>query len=87
MIATDGREVWIVYRNHRGETAWRCIRPITITFGESQWHPGEQWLLLADDLDKNARRTFALKDVLQWRDTKSDHNEGTRMFADDAVSQ
>ncbi len=58
---------YIRYRNHRGEVSWRRITPLGIVHGLSQWHPGEQWLLQAWDEDKQAQRTFALADVLEWR--------------------
>src|SRR5690348_2279896 len=59
--------VVIRYTNYRGETADRRIIPIRIRFGSTEWHPEEQWLLDAFDLDRGADRAFALKDVLQWR--------------------
>ena len=59
--------VVIRYTNYRGETADRRIIPIGIRFGSCEWHPEEQWLLDAFDLDRGADRSFALKDVLQWR--------------------
>jgi predicted DNA-binding transcriptional regulator YafY len=59
--------VIIRYTNYRGETAERRIVPICIRFGSTEWHPEEQWLLEAFDLDRDATRAFALKDVLDWR--------------------
>ncbi len=59
----DGQDVTIVYTNYRGETAERKIRPIKIWFGKTEWHPEPQWLLDAFDYDKNAERSFALKDI------------------------
>lgn len=65
--------VRILYTNHRGETAWRRITPRNLYFGVSRWHPattpdgaGEQWFLRAYDEDKQAERTFAMKDVARW---------------------
>src|SRR5207253_997262 len=58
--------VSILYRNHRGETSVRRILPIGIRFSSSEWHPIEQWLLDAYDLDKQAERSFALADVIGW---------------------
>ena len=68
MIPTNSQNVVIIrYTNYRGETADRRIIPIGIRFGSSEWHPEEQWLLDAFDLERAADRSFALKDVLQWR--------------------
>jgi predicted DNA-binding transcriptional regulator YafY len=64
------RSVNIFYRNHRGEAAYRTILPLAMYFGECEWHPSAQWLLYAFDADKNAERTFAVKDILRWEPVK-----------------
>lgn len=46
--------VRIRYCNYRGEISGRLILPHKIRFGSNQWHPVEQWLLFAFDLDKQA---------------------------------
>ncbi len=67
MIETDSRKiVRILYQNYRGEVAVRRIFPKEISFGATQWHSEEQWLLLAYDLDKAQDRTFAIKDIRAW---------------------
>jgi predicted DNA-binding transcriptional regulator YafY len=58
--------VTVTYRNYRGETAERSIIPIRIWFGSTEWHPGEQWFLDAFDVNKNAVRSLALRDILDW---------------------
>jgi predicted DNA-binding transcriptional regulator YafY len=58
--------VKILYTNYRGETAIRTITPEKIWFGETEWHPGEQWLLDAFDLEKQTMRSFAMKDIKSW---------------------
>lgn len=61
------RTVKITYCNHSGETAQRTIVPRDIYFGDgSPWHAGEQWLLLAWDVEKQAERTFALAEIIDW---------------------
>lgn len=60
------REVKIVYTNFRGETAIRSIIPKEIVFISTEWHPQEQWCLLAFDVEKQAERTFAVKDIKSW---------------------
>lgn len=60
------KTITIRYTNYRGETAFRRIIPKSIRFGTTPWHPREQWLLDAFDLDKNAERFFALEDILEW---------------------
>jgi predicted DNA-binding transcriptional regulator YafY len=53
----------LVYTNYRGETSVRRVIPQRIWFGATDWHPEEQWMLEAMDLDKQAERSFALKDI------------------------
>ena len=54
------------YLNYKGEIAWRHVLPIRIRFGNSKWHGESLWLLKAFDLDRNAEREFALKDIQDW---------------------
>ena len=58
--------VSIVYTNYRGETGVRKVIPKNIWFGKTDWHPEEQWLLDAHDVEKGADRSFALKDIRSW---------------------
>lgn len=58
--------VTIIYTNYRGETAERQIVPAKLWFGSTEYHPEKQWLLDAFDVDKNAERTFAVKDIKSW---------------------
>lgn len=54
------------YKNYRGEAGYRKVIPIHIVFGANEWHPEPQWLLYALDLEKNAPRFFAMKDIKGW---------------------
>lgn len=65
-MGADERAIWILYRNHRGVTAWRHVLPLVWDFVESPWHPGRQWVMQATDLGKGERRTFAIGEVLRW---------------------
>ncbi len=60
------KAVSIRYKNHRGEIAVRVIIPHEIRFASTSWHPESQWLLDAYDLDRQAIRSFALKDIMEW---------------------
>lgn len=52
-----------IYKNWRGETDVRMVtKPGPIFWGSTEYHPEEQWLFTAYDLEKKADRTFALKD-------------------------
>ena len=44
------RDIWIRYRNWRGEVAWRHVLPLVWDFTSSHWHgeqDEQQWLMLA----------------------------------------
>ena len=60
------KAVKIVYTNYKGVTATRHIVPVVILFGHNEWHTQDQWLMRALDIEKNAERTFALKDISSW---------------------
>lgn len=62
----ENKIVEIVYTNWKGITSTRHIIPIEIFFGSTEWHKEEQWLLNAFDVDKQANRAFALKDIKSW---------------------
>jgi hypothetical protein len=57
----------ILYTNYRGETARRKIIPESLRYGATEFHPEPQWLLDAFDLEKSASRTFAMRDVQEWK--------------------
>ncbi len=54
------------YTNYRGETAVRTIIPIKFYFGSTEYHPQEQWLLEVWDVERDAMRVYAAKDINQW---------------------
>lgn len=60
------KHVTIVYTNYKGITSVRDILPIKILFGSNEWHKEDQWLMEAVDIEKNAPRTFAMKDIRTW---------------------
>lgn len=64
---TETAELVMRYTNWRGETSIRTVRPERIWHGATQWH-GEGWFLTAWDVDKGARRHFALDDCEFDRD-------------------
>lgn len=68
------KSLWIDYTNYRGERSWREIQPVPdrspMWYGHTQYHPEDQWLLDAVDVDKGQLRTFAVKDIHQWSSEK-----------------
>lgn len=65
-IEVDKKIVKILYTNWKGVTSYRNIIPESIEFKATEWHPEEQWILNALDVEKNAMRGFALKDIKEW---------------------
>ena len=71
VVRSDNEEdkiVEILYTNWKGETAIRHIVPKDIFFGSTEWHKEEQWLLNAFDVDKQADRACAIKDIKSWKE-------------------
>lgn len=63
----------LIYRNWRGEVAARTILPKRIWYGQTDWHPESQWLLEAYDLEREAERSFALRDIMQFTVDNQEH--------------
>ncbi|MES2814490.1 MAG: hypothetical protein V4720_06310 [Pseudomonadota bacterium] len=61
--AAEAGALLVEYRNWRGETAQRRIRPVRLWWGSTEWHSEPQWLLQAFDLEKQALRDFAWRDM------------------------
>ncbi len=60
------KQVKILYTNWKGVTSYRNIIPLNVEFKSTEWHKEEQWILNAFDVDKQADRGFALKDIKEW---------------------
>lgn len=61
------KKVTILYTNYKGETRYREIIPKSIEYKSTDWHKEEQWILNAFDIEKNADRGFAIKDIKEWK--------------------
>jgi hypothetical protein len=53
----------VLYTNYKGETRWRYITPQRFYFGQTEYHPKDQWLMQSYDHDKQGERTYALADI------------------------
>ncbi len=62
----ESQSVNILYRNWKGRVAVRRIIPIEMRFESNQWHPEEQWILHAYDIDEKDERGFACLSILAW---------------------
>jgi predicted DNA-binding transcriptional regulator YafY len=61
------KDVEITYTNWKKVKGKRTIRPINVWFGKTQYHPEDQWLLKALDVDKGEDRDFAMSDIEGWQ--------------------
>lgn len=68
------RLVCFKYKNYKGEIFVRKVKPVEIWFGSTIYHPENQWLLKAFDVDKNDYRNFAIKDIQEWRELNATQN-------------
>jgi hypothetical protein len=56
------------YTNWRGIRSIRKVQPVDIKFTSNEWHPEEQWLLIAFDLeDAYIEKGFAIKNIHSWK--------------------
>lgn len=59
----EGVVIEFDYVNYRGVEGKRKAKFMSIYIGETEFHSGVQMLLRGFDLDKNAERTYAVKDM------------------------
>ncbi|MEI6849608.1 MAG: hypothetical protein WCK29_01075 [archaeon] len=57
----------VIYKNYKGEVGERRIIPMEVYYGSNEYHKSEQWLMKVWDLDKNAFRDYALRDIIEWK--------------------
>lgn len=62
----ENKIITMVYTNYKGKTSVRTVIPEEIYFGHTDWHPEDQWLMKAYDMDKQDERIFAMKDIRSW---------------------
>lgn len=65
--------VKVIYKNHEGITAYRNITPHDLIYGKTQHHNVLQWLLTCFDHDRKEVRTYAVRDILAWDVSNTDH--------------
>jgi predicted DNA-binding transcriptional regulator YafY len=66
------RGVVFKYTNYKGSVSIRHVIPIDIWYGSTEYHPEEQWLLKAYDIDKQDYRNFSIKEISEWRSLNND---------------
>jgi hypothetical protein len=59
----EATEVGFTYTNWKGKTSRRRAKFTSFWWGTSHYHPEPQMLIHGFDIDKQARRTYAAKDI------------------------
>jgi len=65
--APIGIEMHFTYTNWKGKTGQRRAIFSALWFGTTEYHPEAQLLLHGYDLDKQAPRTYAVKDIVDLK--------------------
>lgn len=52
------------YVNYRGEFRNRSVRPLSVVWGTTPYHPDIGWHLEAHDLDQDLPRSFLMRDIV-----------------------
>ena len=56
----------VKYKNWKGEVSIRNIIPQEVWFGHTDYHKDKQWLLNVWDIEKDAPRTYAMMDIIEF---------------------
>ena len=68
-VRAKGHGVVIDYTNYKNIRRFRRVEPLLIYRAANDWHPKEQWLLDAIDLEDDSRvKSFAMSGIHSWRD-------------------
>jgi len=56
----------VKYKNWKGEIGIRTIIPLKVHYGKTDYHKTEQWLIDVFDVEKDALRTYAMMDIIEF---------------------
>lgn len=65
--AHSAPDMRFIYKNWRGETRERHVRPQGFDYGSNEWHSEPQWFLVGIDVETGEQRYFAMKDIKSFR--------------------
>lgn len=66
MKIDNNKVLTLLYKNWKGNTDIRKVQPIgNMYWGKTEYHKEDQWLFDVWDLDKDASRTYAFKDIIK----------------------
>ena len=66
LLQYSNEEIPIDYTNWRGERRRRTVKPVSLSFGSTSWHPEKQYLLRCLDPEDGREKDFAIKDIHDW---------------------
>jgi len=68
IISSTTETLTFRYRNWKGVVSDRTVIPLRIVVKSSEYHNDGKpcWIMTAWDVEKNAKRDFALQDIIQY---------------------
>jgi hypothetical protein len=66
-MIVPGKFIQFKYVNYKGVEATRVCKVYGFMFGSNEYHKEEQMLLIGMDLEKEATRSYAVKDMREVR--------------------
>jgi len=60
------KSIKVKYKNWKGEISIRTIVPVFIYYSHTDFHKEDQWLMDVWDVDKDAERTYAMQDIIEF---------------------
>ncbi|HEY5563409.1 MAG TPA: hypothetical protein VIK72_16945 [Clostridiaceae bacterium] len=60
------KPIKVKYKNWEGEVGVRTIIPLKVLYGHTDFHKTDQWLMDVWDIDKDAPRTYAILDIIEF---------------------
>ena len=60
------KSIKVKYKNWKSEISIRTIIPVSIYYGYTDFHKENQWLMDVFDVDKDALRTYAMMDIIEF---------------------
>lgn len=58
--------LYFVYENYKGNVAERCVIPLSIFFGVTEYHKQPTYMMHTWDIEKKAYRDFALNNIQRF---------------------
>lgn len=56
----------VKYKNWKGEIGIRTIIPLSVQYNHTEYHTKNQWLMEVWDVEKDALRTYAMMDIIEF---------------------